>query len=296
LTYTIFLIVIVSICVFFIFDWLPTDPARLVCSKQCTPWLVEANRHKLGLDVPVLEQWWRFFQGKENLTSTLFFFPSKETVGLTDSFLVQGVIHSFFRLLGFSIINSWSITNIFLLFLGVIGISRAGSHFLKNDTALLGFVLLSSVSYPFVTQLGHIQTLGYLLVFWFVDWYYLIKKGNANQRKRSINLLLISIPLLALSTWYPFALLLLVFALMCLIELIASKEPLVKKIKSHLKISLKGIKNFLSSERTSWMFVSISIGLWGLWFRIYEPAFYALKNHTWGEINFYSPRFSVHAS
>lgn len=63
LTYTIFLIVIVSICVFFIFDWLPTDPARLVCSKQCTPWLVEANRHKLGLDVPVLEQWWRFFQG-----------------------------------------------------------------------------------------------------------------------------------------------------------------------------------------------------------------------------------------
>ena len=63
LAYTTFLLLIVSLSIFFIFDFLPVDPARLICSKQCTPSLVEANRVRLGLDVSVLEQWWRFIQG-----------------------------------------------------------------------------------------------------------------------------------------------------------------------------------------------------------------------------------------
>ena len=54
LMYTIILLAIVSLTIFFIFDLIPVDPARLVCSKQCTPSLVEANRHRLGLDVSVL--------------------------------------------------------------------------------------------------------------------------------------------------------------------------------------------------------------------------------------------------
>ena len=61
--YTLILLILVSISVFYIFDWIPVDAARLICSKQCTPALVEANRIRLGLDVPVLEQWWRFMQG-----------------------------------------------------------------------------------------------------------------------------------------------------------------------------------------------------------------------------------------
>ena len=63
LAYTIILLAIVSLTIFFIFDLIPVDPARLVCSKQCTPALVEANRQRLGLDVSVLEQWWRFIVG-----------------------------------------------------------------------------------------------------------------------------------------------------------------------------------------------------------------------------------------
>jgi peptide/nickel transport system permease protein len=63
LLYTVILLLIVSLTIFFIFDWIPVDPARLICTKQCTPSLVEANRHRLGLDVSVLEQWWRFLVG-----------------------------------------------------------------------------------------------------------------------------------------------------------------------------------------------------------------------------------------
>jgi len=61
--YTTILLLIVSLSIFYIFDLIPVDPARLVCSKQCTPSLVEANRHRLGLDVSVIEQWWRFLVG-----------------------------------------------------------------------------------------------------------------------------------------------------------------------------------------------------------------------------------------
>jgi peptide/nickel transport system permease protein len=53
----------VSLVVYFIFDWLPSDPARLGCIKDCPDATVELNRIKLGLDVPVLEQWWRFIVG-----------------------------------------------------------------------------------------------------------------------------------------------------------------------------------------------------------------------------------------
>ena len=61
--YTILILILVSLTVYLIFDFLPLDPARLTCGKTCTPLIVEANRHRLGLDVPWWEQWFRFIQG-----------------------------------------------------------------------------------------------------------------------------------------------------------------------------------------------------------------------------------------
>lgn len=63
LFYTLILMLFVSLAVYFIFDLLPSDPARLGCVKGCPDSTVELNRIKLGLDVPVIEQWWRFIQG-----------------------------------------------------------------------------------------------------------------------------------------------------------------------------------------------------------------------------------------
>jgi peptide/nickel transport system permease protein len=49
--------------VFGIFAVLPMDPAALTCGKACYPAVVEANRHRLGLDVPVYVQYGRFVKG-----------------------------------------------------------------------------------------------------------------------------------------------------------------------------------------------------------------------------------------
>lgn len=53
----------VSFAVFVIFDLLPADPARLGCSKACPESTVQLTRIRLGLDIPVIEQWWRFLVG-----------------------------------------------------------------------------------------------------------------------------------------------------------------------------------------------------------------------------------------
>jgi len=49
--------------VFVIFAVLPMDPAALTCGKACSPVVIEGNRHRLGLDVPVQVQYGRFVEG-----------------------------------------------------------------------------------------------------------------------------------------------------------------------------------------------------------------------------------------
>jgi peptide/nickel transport system permease protein len=57
------MLLLLSLAVFFLFSLLPADPARLTCGKSCTPQIIEANRHKLGLDLPVIQQYWEFLKG-----------------------------------------------------------------------------------------------------------------------------------------------------------------------------------------------------------------------------------------
>ena len=56
-------LLVLSMIVFLIFDALPADPARLTCGKSCSPAIVEANRHRLGLDKPLVDQYTDFAKG-----------------------------------------------------------------------------------------------------------------------------------------------------------------------------------------------------------------------------------------
>jgi peptide/nickel transport system permease protein len=57
------LLFLLSVTVFFLFNLLPGDPARLTCGKACSPQIIEANRHRLGLDEPALVQYEKFVSG-----------------------------------------------------------------------------------------------------------------------------------------------------------------------------------------------------------------------------------------
>jgi peptide/nickel transport system permease protein len=57
------LLFLLSISVFLLFNILPGDPARLTCGRACSPATIAANRHRLGLDEPVLTQYVKFVSG-----------------------------------------------------------------------------------------------------------------------------------------------------------------------------------------------------------------------------------------
>ena len=57
------MLIALSMIVFLIFNALPADPARLTCGKACSPQIIEANRHRLGLDKPLVNQYTDFVKG-----------------------------------------------------------------------------------------------------------------------------------------------------------------------------------------------------------------------------------------
>jgi peptide/nickel transport system permease protein len=57
------LLFVLTAAVFFLFTLLPGDPARLTCGKACSPEIIEANRHRLGYDQPILTQYEEFVSG-----------------------------------------------------------------------------------------------------------------------------------------------------------------------------------------------------------------------------------------
>jgi peptide/nickel transport system permease protein len=57
------LLFVLTVAVFFLFTLLPGDPARLTCGKACSPQIIEANRHRLGYDQPILTQYEEFLSG-----------------------------------------------------------------------------------------------------------------------------------------------------------------------------------------------------------------------------------------
>lgn len=57
------ILVLLSMFTFLLFSALPADPAALTCGKSCTPAVIEANRIRLGLNLPLWQQYWEFIKG-----------------------------------------------------------------------------------------------------------------------------------------------------------------------------------------------------------------------------------------
>ena len=57
------LLLILTAVTYLLFNAVPTDPARLTCGKSCTPAIIAANRVRLGLDQPLVIQYFHFLTG-----------------------------------------------------------------------------------------------------------------------------------------------------------------------------------------------------------------------------------------
>lgn len=64
LTVSLLILFAASFAVYVIFAFLPFDPAALTCGKNCNdPGIIEANRHRLGYDLPFFTQYFLFLKG-----------------------------------------------------------------------------------------------------------------------------------------------------------------------------------------------------------------------------------------
>lgn len=57
------ILILLSMVTFLLFNALPADPAALTCGKSCNPQTIEANRQRLGLDMPLYVQYLEFVKG-----------------------------------------------------------------------------------------------------------------------------------------------------------------------------------------------------------------------------------------
>jgi peptide/nickel transport system permease protein len=158
------LLFLLTVTVFFLFSLLPGDPARLTCGKACSPAIVESNRHRLGLDEPVLVQYQKFVTGifagrtfspdsPEPIVCAApclgYSFFRRETVG---SLLMRGAPVTF-----------WVAIGAFLLFIAFglsLGIIAALNRGKWLDRTLMGVALLAYSFPPFF--------IGLLLIFFVI--------------------------------------------------------------------------------------------------------------------------------
>ena len=64
LAVSLLILLTVSFAVYVIFAFLPFDPAALTCGKNCNdPGIIEANRRRLGYDLPFFTQYFIFLKG-----------------------------------------------------------------------------------------------------------------------------------------------------------------------------------------------------------------------------------------
>jgi peptide/nickel transport system permease protein len=57
------ILLLISALTYFLFFFLPSDPALLSCGKNCSPQNVAQIRKNLGLDQPIWTQYWHYMEG-----------------------------------------------------------------------------------------------------------------------------------------------------------------------------------------------------------------------------------------
>jgi len=232
------------------------------------------------------EHWFRVWQGVDGIRDLFYYYPQPGTLGTSDAFFLQGQMYSIARALGFDLIDSWLIATGAFFVIGAFGVATLGRRVLQGPFFQVGFVILVCASYPVLTDMLHVQLIGFLVASWIVVGLHDLVTGR--RLKTSFALLCLLPPLLAISSWYPVVLLFLVLAVLGCFLLLVSTWPGIKSALSqtgaHVLSAIRSVPGVLSL-----------IGLlicWGLVLWIYVPSLHLLPGSEWWEVMANGPRWS----
>jgi hypothetical protein len=180
------------------------------------------------LMILIHEHWWRWFSGKTTFRNMEFFYPITNSFGYSDTFLVQGLIHSFFRLLNVPMVQAWLITTFLCLLFGMIGWAYLATKITKNLALQILFILSIGLSYSFTLHFSMAPNfVGYTWISWILILF--VNATSPALTGKETNLVVIfsivAFLVLALSAWYVAFF---IFLLTCFFVLI---KALLKDIK-----------------------------------------------------------------
>jgi hypothetical protein len=209
------------------------------------------------------EHWFRFFTGKTSFLDAEFFYPYPRSFALTDTFLLSGVTHSFFRLFRVNTVDAWAISQFIWIFVGLIGWFFLAKTFLSNKTLQILIIPLIATSFPFVAHLNERpNVIPYLLSSWV--FFFLIKFYQSklkNEATYYAGLFIVSLPLIVLTSWYAGF-----FIVIYLITLFIILLFFYRLVLSTFLLRVKSLNFSLFS-----FFLIPFIALTGLWAYIYLP-------------------------
>ncbi len=154
--------------------------------------------------IVIHEHWYWVFQLERPLRDVLIFYPFDKTLGYSDIFFGNGIIYSLLRFAGLDILTAWTFTNFLVILFGNIGFALLLNKLLKNKLLVYTSLILMINSYSFLSLLNiWPNTVGYALVSWVLLFLYQIFYSNSYTVIKWTNALLVFIPILTLSYWYP---------------------------------------------------------------------------------------------
>jgi hypothetical protein len=157
------------------------------------------------LMILIHEHWWRWFNGKTSFRNMEFFYPIDNSFGYSDTFLVQGLLHSLFRLIGFPMVQAWLITTFLCLLFGMIGWAYLSRELLNNALIRILFVISIGISYTFTVHFTSVPNfVGYTWISWVLIIFIKIIRNKSNAQKVNLFIiyLVITFLVLVLSAWY----------------------------------------------------------------------------------------------
>jgi hypothetical protein len=240
--------------------------------------------------VLVNDHWFKVVTLQTELTNLNFYYPFKNQLGFSDSFFATGIVSIPFRLIGLNSVNSWILSNMTLTITCLFFAYKFFQVELRSKLFSSLLVVLISTSYPFTAQVGHLQTIGYLIIFPIAFYAQKIFHSGKTKRFQNLCIVLILTQILALSAWYAFVFLILLCFAALLVAIVIMNPPTVfQNLKKHGILIFQDFKNMLPIARLSWAASIFPLAI--IWILIYSKTAGYSQEKPFSGFVFYAPRW-----
>jgi len=240
--------------------------------------------------VLVNDHWFKVVTLQTDFTNLGFYHPFKNQLGFSDAFFATGILSIPFRLAGLNSVNSWLMSNITLTIICLYFAYKLFQIEFQNKLFSSLLVVLVSTSYPFIAQVGHLQTIGYLIIFPIVFYAQKIFDSDKTKQFRNLCILLILVQTLALSAWYAFVFLILLSFVALVLAIILMHPSVVfqnfKKLSSVIFLDFKQTVPIVRLLSAASIFPLAII-----WILIYSQTATYSQEKPYSDFVFYAPRW-----